>query len=116
MRDQASDGGRGALARVLRDLADQLEQQREAREVALRPAALEGELGRHLLPTRAVLADAHVLGHEDVLEDDHVEVMRARQVDDRAHRDALELRLHQELREPFVLLRRVVCVRNVAIM
>ena len=108
MRDEAPHRGRGALARILRHLADQLEQQREAREVALRAAALEGELGRHLLPARALLADPHVLGHEDVLEDDHVEVMRAGQVDDRAHRDAGELRVHQELRESLVLLRRIV--------
>ena len=108
VRDQAADGGGGALARVLRHRADQLEQQREARQVALRPAALEGELGRHLLPARALLADPHVLGHERVLEDDLVEVVRAGQVDDRAHRDARELRVDQELREPLVLLGRVV--------
>src|SRR5206468_4312854 len=91
MGDEAPYRGRGALARVLRHLPDQLEQQREAREVALRTAALEGKLGRHLLPARALLADPHVLGHEDVLEDDHVEVTRAGQVYERADPDAGKL-------------------------
>ena len=108
VRDEPADGRGGALARILRHLANQLEQQREARQVPLRPAALEGELGRHLLPARAFLADPHVLGHEGVLEDDLVEVMRAREIDDRAHRDARQRRVDQELREPLVLLRRVV--------
>src|SRR2546425_8853120 len=82
MRDQSPDDRGGALARLLPGLADQFDEQREARQVPLGPAPLEGELRRHLPPARALLAHAHLLGEEDVLEHDHVEVVRAGEVDD----------------------------------
>src|SRR5947208_1083449 len=107
MRDQSSDDRGGTLARLLASLADQLDEEREARQVPLGPAPLEGELGRHLRPARALLAHAHLLGEEDVLEHDRVEVVRAGEVDDGADRDAGELGVHQELREPLVLPSRI---------
>src|SRR5437773_8909317 len=73
VRDQPADDGGGTLARVLPDLADQLDEQHQARQVPLGPAPLEGELRRHLLPARALLAHPHLLGDEHVLEEDHVE-------------------------------------------
>src|SRR5256885_16110065 len=86
VRDETAHDGGGPLARDLPDLADQLEDEGETRQVTLGPAALEGELGRHLLPADPLLADAHRLRNERVLEDDHVEVVRAPEVDDRIDR------------------------------
>ena len=85
-------------------LADQLDHELERGEVALGAAALEAELGGHLLPALAVLADQHVVGHQAVLEVHLVEVVAAGQVDDRADRDAGGLEIHQELGEALVLL------------
>src|SRR5256884_6015853 len=108
VRDQPADDGGGTLARVLPDLADQLDEQHQPRQYPLGPAPLEGELRRHLLPARALLAHPHLLGDEHVLEKDHVEVVRAGQVDDGPDRDPRRFRVHEELREPLVFLRGIV--------
>ena len=104
MRDEPADGDRAPLARPLGLAPDQLEQEGEARQVALRAAPLERQLGRDLLPAVALAADAQVLGDQGVLEHDLVEVVGAAEVDDRADRDPGRREVHEELREPLVLL------------
>jgi hypothetical protein len=104
MSGQAADHHRRALARLATNLADQLDDEPDRRQIALGAAPLEGELGGDLLPPVAVLAHQHVVGHEAVLEVDLVEVVSARQIDDGADADAFRLEVHEELREPLVLL------------
>ena len=63
----------------------------EVRQEALRPAALVGQLGGHLRPAVARIAEQAVVRHERVLEEDLVEVVATRQVDDRPHRDPVRV-------------------------
>ena len=96
---------RRALAGLLTHLVEQLENQFDGGEIPLRPAALEAELGGHLLPPVAVLAHPQLLGHEGVLVVHLVEVVSARQVVDGPDGDAFGVaEVHEELGEALVLL------------
>ncbi|MNE20186.1 hypothetical protein D3C80_1132940 [compost metagenome] len=70
-----------------------------AAQVALRAAALQRQLGAHLLPAIARLADDKFVGDEYVLQEHFVEIVLAQHVVDRPHRDAGGLHVHQQLRQ-----------------
>src|SRR3712207_8489601 len=55
-------------------------------EIPLRSRALEGQLGRGLLPALADLADHQGVGDEDVVEGDLVEALLPHQVDRKSTR------------------------------
>ena len=63
----------------------------EVGQEAFRTAPFVGQFGRHLRPTVARTAEQAVVRHERVLEEDLVEVVPARQVDDRPHRDPVRV-------------------------
>src|SRR5439155_964326 len=100
-----ADRLRPAVVGLRSHLADELADQRDRREIALGPAALEAQLGGHLLPAVAVVADARLVGHASVGEVDLVEVVLAGWVNDRPDGDALRVaQIDEKLRQPLVLL------------
>src|SRR5690606_40695010 len=69
-----------------------------AAQVALRAAALVGELAGHLRPAVARLSHEGVVGDEGLVEGELVELVRAGHVDDRAYGQSLRvLQVHDEL-------------------
>ena len=69
---------------------------------ALGAAALEGQLGRHLRPARALFADERVVRQQHLVEEDLVEVLVAGEVADGPHGDAGQLQVDDDLRQALV--------------
>src|SRR3546814_15349798 len=73
-----------------------------ARQITLGPRSLEPEFGGDLFPPLPALADQRAVRHEHVVEENFVEVVMPRHVDNRADRDAGRIEIDQQLAEPGV--------------
>ena len=97
LRHQPADAFGAARIRIGADRADQLGQHVIGLEEALGAGTLIGELARRLLPGAVDLAEHVILRHEEVGEDDLVELVLAGDLADRVHLDARLLHLDQKL-------------------
>jgi hypothetical protein len=79
----------------------------ESGQHPLRTASLEGQLRGDLMPTIADLAEHVSVGHEDLVENDLVEVVLAVHQHDRLNSNAVGVAGHQELAEAGVAMLRI---------
>jgi hypothetical protein len=83
-----ADATPGSSRRALDSSSTSADEDREGGQEALRATALVGNLRGDLLPPGARCPEQHVVGDEDVVQDDLVEVVLAVEQPDRVHGQA----------------------------
>ena len=94
---QPAQGRQRRAGRPSRQLDEQTRRQVDMSTGTAPARPLEGQLGGHLVPAVALLAQQHVAGDDDVLEHDLVEVVAAVEDADRVDGDARQRQVDQQL-------------------